>query len=291
MPVCSCLGDCCCASLPPGWEAKISRTTGDTYYVFTDENGETSASSQFNFPRRLKKGWRAQVSRSTGDIYYVDANGRSVYDHPGHSGCGIGSWFRKFGCCAPPVSEGRRNSSAPAPAPAAAPAHEPAEQEPLRAGWETKTSTTTGETYYFNVETGESTFEHPGFVGDELPVQGIPAVAVPPPPTQSESDFPTGRPWLAAGRLWVRVHRCSNLRMEKGPPSARVELSLCANNCSSRRRRSRHLYVALTDFCAGTSGIRSSTGSKTPRASKRKWRRARKSAPPTRSLASVSASI
>ena len=189
------------------------------------------------------------------------------------------------------MSEGRRNSSAPAPAPAAAPAHEPAEQEPLRAGWETKTSTTTGETYYFNVETGESTFEHPGFVGDELPVQGIPAVAVPPPPTQSESDFPTGRPWLAAGRLWVRVHRCSNLRMEKGPPSARVELSLCANNCSSRRRRRRHLYVALTDFCAGTSGIRSSTGSKTPRASKRKWRRARKSAPPTRSLASVSASI
>ena len=96
MGVCSCLGDCCCASLPPGWEAKTSRTTGDTYYVFTDENGETS--SQYDFPRRLKKGWRAQVSRSQGDIYYVDANGRSVYDHPGYSGCGIGSWFRKFGC-------------------------------------------------------------------------------------------------------------------------------------------------------------------------------------------------
>ena len=290
MPVCSCLGDCCCASLPPGWEAKTSRTTGDTYYVFTDENGETS--SQFNFPRRLKKGWRAQVSRSQGDIYYVAANGRSVYDHPGYSGCGIGSWFRKFGCCAAPVSEGRRNSGAPAPAPAPAPAHESAEQEPLRAGWETATSTTTGDTYYVNVDTGESTFEHPGFAGDMLPVQGIPAaVAVPPQPTQSEpSDFPTGRPWLAAGRLWVRVHRCSNLRMEKGPPSARVELSLCANNCSSRRRR--HLRrVALTDFRAGTSGIRSRTGSKTPRASKRNGRRARRSEPPTRSSASVSASI
>ena len=60
-------------------------------YVFTDENGETS--SQYDFPRRLKKGWRAQVSRSQGDIYYVDANGRSVYDHPGYSGCGIGSWW------------------------------------------------------------------------------------------------------------------------------------------------------------------------------------------------------
>ena len=70
MGVCSCLGDCSCASLPPGWEAKTSRTTGDTYYVFTDENGETS--SQYDFPRRLKKGWRAQVSRSQGDIYYVD---------------------------------------------------------------------------------------------------------------------------------------------------------------------------------------------------------------------------
>eukprot|EP01045_Picozoa_sp_COSAG04_P015297 COSAG04_NODE_1198_length_7778_cov_17.966402_6_plen_81_part_00 len=52
-----------------------------------------TASSQYDFPRRLKKGWRAQVSRSQGDIYYVDANGRSVYDHPGYSGCGIGSWW------------------------------------------------------------------------------------------------------------------------------------------------------------------------------------------------------
>ena len=207
-----------------------------------------TASSQYDFPRRLKKGWRAQVSRSQGDIYYVAANGRSVYDHPGYSGRGIGSWFRKFGCCAAPVSEGRRNSGAPAPAPAPAPAHESAEQEPLRAGWETATSTTTGDTYYVNVDTGESTFDHPGFRDDELPSQGIPAVAVPPPPSQSEQarDIPTGRPWLAAGRLWVRVHRCSNLGVEEGdgPPSARVELSLCANNCSSRRRHQPFLSVA-----------------------------------------------
>ncbi len=88
MGVCSCLGDCSCASLPPGWEAKTSRTTGDTYCLHGRER-----SSQYDFPRRLKKGWRAQVSRSQGDIYYVDANGRSVYDHPGYSGCGIGSWW------------------------------------------------------------------------------------------------------------------------------------------------------------------------------------------------------
>ena len=66
-------------ALPPGWDIRTSRSTGDTYYLnlvteeSTDERPTASA---------LPDGWTHGISSSTGYLYFVSPSGESTYDNP-----------------------------------------------------------------------------------------------------------------------------------------------------------------------------------------------------------------
>ena len=71
------------AVLPPGWDAVVSQSSGDTYYrnVVTD-------ATQWERPQYpvLPPGWTHGTSTSTGQVYYVDPNGESTYTPPNKAG-------------------------------------------------------------------------------------------------------------------------------------------------------------------------------------------------------------
>ena len=122
--------------LPRGWESRVSRSTGETYYV-NSTTGETT----YDFPTEavdtaphagaeapaveaLPDGWSTGVSRSTGEIYYVNLHsGETTYDYPAESPASV--------------------------------------HQELPDGWSAEVSRSTGETYYVNLHSGETTYDYP----------------------------------------------------------------------------------------------------------------------------------
>eukprot|EP01051_Picozoa_sp_SAG22_P016354 SAG22_NODE_2294_length_2748_cov_1.243488_2_plen_357_part_00 len=154
--------------LPAGWTTQTSRTTGELYYVHT-----VTGASQFERPaaatagsggshreRPLPPHWVETVSRSTGEVYYAnELTGESTFDRPGGGGGGSGG-----GAGADGAGAAAAGYEVPGGDDGAG-----AEPEggglfgglPCPAGWATKQSRSTGETYYVNTVTGESQFEPP----------------------------------------------------------------------------------------------------------------------------------
>ena len=86
----------------------------------------------------LPSGWDAVVSRSTGEVYYLSAAGESTWDFP-----------------TVPVTHSR-DSGTQQPQP-----QQPPQQEELLlpSGWEAVTSQSTGDTYYRDTLTGNTTWD------------------------------------------------------------------------------------------------------------------------------------
>ena len=84
------------ADLPPGWEAQVSSSTGEVYYVNTvtqestyDKPTERAFTDSFlstagpSAEQELPVGWESAVSNSTGETYYVNTlSGESQYERP-----------------------------------------------------------------------------------------------------------------------------------------------------------------------------------------------------------------
>ena len=78
--------------LPPGWEMKVSRSTGKTYYVNAGtketvwERPSAVLSPDLGAPEldALPPGWEEKLSKSTGRTYYVNASTmETVWERPG----------------------------------------------------------------------------------------------------------------------------------------------------------------------------------------------------------------
>jgi hypothetical protein len=91
--------------LPAGWEQRVSRSTGDTYYV-----NAVTQESMFERPQFpvLPPGWTHNTSRTSGDVYYVDPQGASSYDAP----VGAGKPFKP-----PDTKQGQAPEPEPEPEP------------------------------------------------------------------------------------------------------------------------------------------------------------------------------
>jgi hypothetical protein len=65
--------------LPPGWDIRTSRSTGDTYYLnlLTEESTYERPTAS-----ALPDGWTHGISSSTGYLYFVSPTGESTYDNP-----------------------------------------------------------------------------------------------------------------------------------------------------------------------------------------------------------------
>jgi hypothetical protein len=160
--------------LPDGWEVAVSRSTGEEYY-YNASTGESSyewpAGAQRAEPasspapavastdggRKLPDGWEVAVSRSTGGEYYYNAStGESSYEWPAGA-------------------QHAEPASSPAPAVASTDGG-----RKLPDGWEVAVSRSTGEEYYYNASTGESSYEWPAGAQRVEPASA-PAAAPPPP--------------------------------------------------------------------------------------------------------------
>jgi hypothetical protein len=91
--------------LPAGWEQRVSKSTGDTYYV-----NAVTQESMFERPQFpvLPPGWTHNTSRTSGDVYYVDPQGASSYDAP----VGAGKPFKP-----PDTKQGQAPEPEPEPEP------------------------------------------------------------------------------------------------------------------------------------------------------------------------------
>jgi hypothetical protein len=106
---------------------------------------------------QLPDGWEVAVSRSTGEEYYYNAStGESSYEWPAGA---------------------QRAEPASSPAPAVASTDG---GRKLPDGWEVAVSRSTGEEYYYNASTGESSYEWPAGAQRVEPASA-PAAAPPPP--------------------------------------------------------------------------------------------------------------
>eukprot|EP01043_Picozoa_sp_COSAG02_P036093 COSAG02_NODE_2624_length_8398_cov_18.889505_2_plen_1247_part_00 len=65
--------------LPPGWDTRTSRSTGEEYYVnlITEESTYERPTAS-----ALPEGWTHGISRSTGYLYFVSPSGESTYESP-----------------------------------------------------------------------------------------------------------------------------------------------------------------------------------------------------------------
>jgi YHS domain-containing protein len=134
--------------LPPGWLRVVSRSTGKVYFCYP-ETGETTFTEPTGPPpskvqqnNSLPPGWTEMVSRSTGRTYYWHAGlQKSQFDFP---------------------TAADAPGGAPAPSPQAPGNRSDAS---LPEGWTQMVSRSTGKTYYFNQQTQQSQFEHPGGAG------------------------------------------------------------------------------------------------------------------------------
>ena len=149
-------------NLPAGWESAVSQTTGHVYYI-NCKSGE----STYERPRApvteddsgwttLPDGWEEHVSREGHTYYFNVITGESTYDMPEAVASspetrtpGIGE--HSF------ITDNELD------------------QWPLPDGWEVRVSRSTGEKYYANDGTAESTFERP--VPSLPPAEGGPFVA------------------------------------------------------------------------------------------------------------------
>ena len=87
----------------------------------------------------LPPGWEVATSRSTGEVYYVnDATGESTFERP-------------------PSADATADSSIGG----GGQEEEEQQEEPLPEGWESARSESTGEVYYVNTASGESTYDDP----------------------------------------------------------------------------------------------------------------------------------
>jgi serine/threonine protein kinase len=120
-----------------------SRSTGDTYYLNT-VTGETQferptlPAHTAEDPQGLPAGWEEKTSGSTGDTYYRNTLTRET------------TWVRPTLPAKPPGDEGAVEVPRPQLGSLGIPA-----------GWEKKTSGSTGDKYYLNTFTGETTWERP----------------------------------------------------------------------------------------------------------------------------------
>eukprot|EP01043_Picozoa_sp_COSAG02_P066195 COSAG02_NODE_10221_length_1992_cov_4.311675_2_plen_227_part_01 len=80
--------------LPPGWDTRTSRSTGEEYYVnlVTEE-------STYEWPTAsaLPAGWTHGISRSTGYLYFVSPTGESTYESPWGVKQPVGGGIKLFG--------------------------------------------------------------------------------------------------------------------------------------------------------------------------------------------------
>ena len=148
-------------NLPAGWESAVSQTTGHVYYV----NCKTGEST-YERPRApvtdddswttLPDGWEEHVSREGHTYYFNVITGESTYDMPEAT-------VRSAETRTPGVGEHSFVTD------------NELDQWPLPQGWEIRFSRSTGEKYYANDGTAESTFERP--VPSLPPAEGGPFVA------------------------------------------------------------------------------------------------------------------
>ena len=92
------------AVLPPGWDAVVSQSSGDTYY----RNVVTEA-TQWEIPQYpvLPPGWTHGTSTSTGNVYYVAPDGESTYTPPNKAGKPFKPKTKgvPLACCAKPSNK------------------------------------------------------------------------------------------------------------------------------------------------------------------------------------------
>ena len=104
------------AVLPPGWDAVVSQSSGDTYY----RNVVTEA-TQWEIPQYpvLPPGWTHGTSTSTGNVYYVAPNGESTYIPPNKAGKPFKPKTKgvPLACCAKPSNKAAPPSMFPPPSP------------------------------------------------------------------------------------------------------------------------------------------------------------------------------
>ena len=120
--------------------------------------------------KKLPAGWEAKMSAKTNSPYYLNTvTGESQTEFP-------------IASATPDEAAG------PPPVPAAA-VPEVASEKKLPAGWETAVSRSSGDTYYVNTATGETTYDFPT----------DPAVAAPAPPPADPGAQAAGRARLPTG--------------------------------------------------------------------------------------------
>eukprot|EP01047_Picozoa_sp_COSAG01_P030756 COSAG01_NODE_2156_length_8253_cov_15.131280_2_plen_768_part_00 len=145
------------ADLPAGWERALSRSDGALYYVNT-----VTGASQFELPTEdsLPLGWEAAVSTSTGETYYVNTEtGDSTYDRPTTAAASSDATIDNT--LSSMQGDGEYMET----------------EDTLPLGWEAAVSTSTGETYYVNTETGDSTYDRPttAAASSDATVDGLPS--------------------------------------------------------------------------------------------------------------------
>ena len=137
------------------------------------------------FAKDLPSGWEPTISRSSGDVYYVNTvSGESTYDRPTeraftdsflstagpetdckdhvNAPCDSSRSDRTLTLnCAAAVRPGRYSPMASLRVPVCGFVFSCGCADALPEGWETGTSRATGETYYVNTLTGESTYDPP----------------------------------------------------------------------------------------------------------------------------------
>ena len=156
-------------ALPAPWEERVSRSTGEVYY-FNAETGESTYNRPGAAPpdpRVLPAPWEERVSRSSGKIYYFNPQtNESTYDRPTlddkpqHDDANeqhelftsqddeFATSTRAPGSSSTEVTQ-RREASLLSP------------DASLPVGWTIRQSRSTGDTYYLNLLTAESTYEKP----------------------------------------------------------------------------------------------------------------------------------
>ena len=103
----------------------------------------------------LPAGWSTQVSKSTGNVYFVNTyTNETTYDRPTEPAVPEMKMYDELEpdqAAIEPLQEQTAHSSA----------QEAQSEAALPLGWESVTSRSTGQTYYHNLSTGETTYDLP----------------------------------------------------------------------------------------------------------------------------------
>lgn len=205
--------------LPTGWETRTSRTHGRVFYVkpssgkttwrhpaYLEEDALQSPSSpsthrgvtpplteragvdegvKSSLP--LPVGWEMKSSASTGKVYYVNtALRKTTWNHPAVvEAASTTPKDEKQAPKRPRSSSPRLAAVTPPLSQRSAITNADASSVPLPEGWVTKTSLSTGKTFYANPSTGKTTWKHPGKMSQAVGSSGLggtraPEVVTPP---------------------------------------------------------------------------------------------------------------